>query len=248
MWAADSKEVSLQKPMRKSEACGLKDAGGRKKNRLHLVLWRSKFLMLALLPTYWSKHCFCQKDTTGITGEIGGNEMNEQKTTQDNCSTSASEDISAIVKRAEAGDTSALPALREVLDQKPQLVEDIGNLALQAERSLIDAMSGNNLMAKESLRRKLTSLRGDLAGVDPTPLERLLVERVVACWLQVQYADILYAQRLNKGELANISHIERLQEKAHNRYISAIKALAQIRRLDLPALQLNIADKQINIG
>jgi hypothetical protein len=47
-------------------------------------------------------------------------------------------------------------------------------------------------MIKETLCRNLELLRAALAGPNPTPIERLLVQRVVACWLQVQNASLRY--------------------------------------------------------
>ena len=40
----------------------------------------------------------------------------------------------------------------------------------------------------------LKQMRSELEGEDPTPLERRLVERVVATGLQVQCYETLYAQ------------------------------------------------------
>ena len=46
-----------------------------------------------------------------------------------------------------------------------------GDLARQAERSLIGKVAGNNLVFKEALLRKLELLRVELAGPTPTPTE-----------------------------------------------------------------------------
>ena len=35
---------------------------------------------------------------------------------------------------------------------------------------------------------------------------------------------------------------------AHNRYLSAIRTLAQVRRLQVPAMQVNIAEQQLNVA
>ena len=50
------------------------------------------------------------------------------------------------------------------------------------------------MWSREALPSKLELLRDELTGKNPTPIERLLVERVLACWLQVQVADIRDAQ------------------------------------------------------
>ena len=37
-------------------------------------------------------------------------------------------------------------------------------------------------------------------------------------------------------------------DQAERRYLRAIKALVEVRRLQLPAVQVNIGDKQINVA
>jgi hypothetical protein len=42
------------------------------------------------------------------------------------------------------------------------------------------------------------SLQFPQAGENPSPLERLLAERIALYWLQIQYFEIVYAQTLHK--------------------------------------------------
>ena len=37
-------------------------------------------------------------------------------------------------------------------------------------------------------------------------------------------------------------------DHAHRRYLSAIRTLAQVRKLLVPVVQVNIADRQVNVG
>jgi hypothetical protein len=122
-----------------------------------------------------------------------------------------------------------------------------GDLAYQAQRSFIEAAAGDNLVLQEALTRKLELLRNDLAGPSPTPVEKLLVERVVACWLQVHDADIRYAQARDLS-IRWPEYYQRRMDRAHRRYLSALKTLATVRRLALPVLigQVNIAARQKN--
>ena len=151
-----------------------------------------------------------------------------------------------LVHRAQRGDETALAPLREVL-KNPAYVNMLGgDLALQTQLTLIDKFSGNNLLYKESLRRKLELLRTDLAGAAPSALERLLVDRIVACWLHLHHLEAIYANRESMAlELGTF--YQRSISAAQKRYLSAIRALAQIRKLSLPVLQVNIAKKQVNV-
>ncbi|WP_439624847.1 hypothetical protein [Gemmata sp.] len=77
-------------------------------------------------------------------------------------------------------------------------------------------------------------------------MERLLVERVAACWLQVQDADIRAAQATN-ASFRQADYNQRRMDAAHKRYLSALKTLALVRKFAGPALQINLARKQINV-
>jgi hypothetical protein len=54
---------------------------------------------------------------------------------------------------------------------------------------------------------------------------------VVARWLNVYYIDALYAERLNNVTAQQGEYFQRRQEGAHRLYLSAIRTLAQVRRL-----------------
>ena len=104
-------------------------------------------------------------------------------------------------------------------------------------------------MAKAAIVRRLDALRRELAGPIPTPLERLLVDRVVVGWLAAAVAEGAYHQALERGVgHADDEFHQRRVERAQRRYLAAAKALAQVRRLQLPAVQVNIGDKQVNVA
>lgn len=153
-----------------------------------------------------------------------------------------------LMVRAEKGDETVLPDLRKWF-QDPVLVDMLGgDLARQAERSLLNSAAGKNLAFREAVLRKMELMRAELTGPNATPLERLLVERIVTCWLQLHYADIRLAQSEAKMTMEQGAYQEECRERAHRRYLSAIKTLATVRKLALPVLQVNIAKKQVNVA
>jgi hypothetical protein len=99
----------------------------------------------------------------------------------------------------------------------------------------VQLLCGPNLLLRESLTRKLEELRAELGGPSPSPLERLLVARVLACWLQVHYADTAYAQLKAASPAQHAAALKR-QNAAQQRYLQAVKALATVRKLLRPAL------------
>jgi len=155
-------------------------------------------------------------------------------------------DIFALVRRAEAGDKAAMTALRPLMNQVPGAWEMAGNLAIRAENARVNVAAGTDEILREALTRKLAALREELGG--GTPLEHLLVERVVACWLNVYYSDALYAKRLNDLTWAQSEYFQRRQERAHRQYLLSIRTLEQVRRLLVPAVQVNIGAQQLNVA
>jgi len=174
--------------------------------------------------------------------------MPNKQTKEAPSSRTTDKEFLALLKRAEQGDESAMPAIREAMKGSPGLWEQIGDLAASAERSLLQVIGGDNLYVREGVQRHLRRLRGDLLGSGSSPLERLLVERIAACWLQLQYADAIYAQNMKDMGIPWSEHHQRRIDRAHRRFLSAIKTLATVRKLALPVLQVNIGDKQVNVA
>ena len=53
---------------------------------------------------------------------------------------------------------------------------------------LIEVADGT-AASKESVRRSVAAMKQSLLGEQPTPLERMAVGRVVACWLFAHFVD-----------------------------------------------------------
>ena len=143
------------------------------------------------------------------------------------------DELARLVGRAERGDLSVLPALREALAANPHLWQTYGDLAMQAEGALVRLAAGSNLLLGESLLLKLRALKAELGGDGDSPLERLLVERVSASWLQTAYFDGLLAQAAGAGE-ARLRALQRQQDAASRRHLASIRQLAVVRRLLRP--------------
>jgi hypothetical protein len=142
--------------------------------------------------------------------------------------------LSEVIERANNGDQAALPAIRRFCEEDPEFAVTAigGNLAERVERALVETFS-KQLAFQEGVLAKARLLRAELAGPNPSPIERLLVERVAVCWLELHLADFLSAQ-VKVGEVATGEYYQRWQDRTHRRYLSAIKALATVRRLALP--------------
>lgn len=149
------------------------------------------------------------------------------------------------IDAARNGDVSTLPVLRKLVD-----LPSVGGtyylqpLSVEISDALIDKSTSQDLVAKESVRHQLSELKSELARDGSSALEMLLIDRIAICWLELSYYEMIYFQ--NMGDLSNSDasfYLQRINA-AEKRHIAAIKSLAQVRRLRIPLLMLNIADKQ----
>ena len=156
--------------------------------------------------------------------------------------------LNALLPAANAGNRTALRQLRSVLDATPQLWLEVGNLGRQAEMALMRVAAGDNPVVQEAIIRKLDILRSEVAGSHPSILERLLADRVAINWLALTLAEGTYYQALERGlEPVDEAVYQKRVDRAQRRYLAAIKTLAQIRKLGVPAVQVNIGEKQVNM-
>ena len=143
------------------------------------------------------------------------------------------DDVRTLLARAATGDRDALPALRALLDGRPGVWERLGDLAEHVRMAWVDRIGGSDVAVKEAMVRKAEGLRGELAAAGGTPLERLLIDRVVATWLEVHAAD-LDAAVVSDVLPEKVELAMKRQEAAGRRHTRAIESLASVRRL-LPA-------------
>jgi hypothetical protein len=142
------------------------------------------------------------------------------------------EHLEALVTRARQGDESVLPELRQHLDRHPQVWQTCGNLAAHAQAAWLNLVGGADLVIKESVRRQLDQRQQELAGPRPTALESLLVQRVLAALVQVNYIDIIYARAQSSNVTDVLLHeLQRRQESAGRCLTEAVKQLELARRL-----------------
>jgi hypothetical protein len=154
------------------------------------------------------------------------------------------ESFRALVKRAESGDKDSLPELRRMLEL-PRVAATI-DLARRVRDELLDKMTGRNLLNRELVSIEARRLREELLGTAATPVERLLVEQIVISWLQLHDTDLRTTRvsaHIRKG-----NHMYRRADLVHRRFLAALRALALVRRLAGPSLQVNIAERQVNVS
>ena len=156
--------------------------------------------------------------------------MNEARTATADEGVSA--DIRRLLEPAEAGDETALPALRELFDSRPDLWMALSDLSGRAERTLLRAAAGDNLLAQEALSRRLTVIKSELTSATASPQERLLADWVALTWLHVHLADLDAAASRHDGQPdgPRAREAQRRLDRAHRRYLTAHRQLALLTR------------------
>ena len=148
--------------------------------------------------------------------------------------------LDLLVDQSTKGDGEALKQLQEATSKVgyyEYLIDQFGDLARHAEHTLISALAGDNLLQVKGLAKRLKDLKKELAGPEPSPLELILVDRICCCWLAAYHAD-MNESHFKGATFAQGEYYQRRHDRAHRRFLSACKALAQVRRLLGPNVQL----------
>jgi len=140
-------------------------------------------------------------------------------------------ELRELIDRAQRGDETALPELRQLLNSTPELWQQVGDLAKHVESAWMKLLAGNDLFTMECIQRGAEQLRQDLLGDDSTPIERHMVERFVASWLQVQHAGVLAATSGSLSECQRKARRKRL-ENAQKYHLAAINQLLKVRKVN----------------
>jgi NADPH-dependent ferric siderophore reductase len=155
-------------------------------------------------------------------------------------------DLQSLVQQAMAGDESAFPAIIHVLDQCPDIWQQIAYVTKTVETAWIQTLAKEDMLATEILERQVTALKTSLKAGASSPLEDLVIESIATTWLAYKQAELAAAEQLkhygNALTQVQQNHLSACQKL----YLLAVKELARIRQLLTPrnTTVLNIANQQ----
>ena len=142
-----------------------------------------------------------------------------------------------------------LVELQAYLGKNPDLRDRISVLASTAKEHLLEkviAESGSRLLVREEME----GMRNKLTYKDSTPLEMLLIDSVLMCWLRLQYAECHMNYSMGgEQSFAQVDFADKMLTRAQNRYNRAIESLARVRRLSRPKNKksIDISVKTTNV-
>jgi hypothetical protein len=215
-------------------------AGARDRSRISMPYALLSLGRLSRLP-----------DTINMTAVSGGNDVSRTK--GDNLLAKAdqhltSDETMSLVRRFQDGDKAAENELVQRMKNDEQLAEVLSEAASTMRTKWFEYMNSNEF-TREVLATRALALKRSLLGDDPTVLESLLAEQIVTRNIAMEMAEAEYMSVMRAGSsFKKAEFYERTMDRASRRYVSAIKALAQVRRLQLPAVaQVNVATNQLNV-
>ena len=183
--------------------------------------------------------CCSPRDTTDTTAAHGGSDVSVLKfRPNDSIAPIIPVEVQVVIAAANVGDMSALPALKQALADHPELIERLGDLAVHVERGLVSLVAGPSLAASEAITAHLARMRLDLGEEASPPLEKLLIQRLVLCWLACHAAEIERASLLQNASSELLKAADKRVDRAHGRLMSATKTLATVRKLIAPGFRL----------
>jgi hypothetical protein len=130
----------------------------------------------------------------------------------------------------------------DVVKAKPdqRMLDDwvVGKLVVMA------AGKRGNENTKKVLREEVDGLVVELAGPNPTAVESMLARTAAILWFSLRLHERRYGDWATSEEgmtIVQSDHLQRRIDRTHRRLMSTIKTLATVRRLAVPALQINVA-------
>src|SRR5215212_650074 len=162
--------------------------------------------------------------------------------------------LQALSEKAENGDKEARKELRRALrESAPQIVLRASDIGRRGQWALIKTVA-NDPLTEEALLARLDLMRAEVSGPNPSPLEVLLTERICSLWLLIEVLEMLVSVQLladlpreQRSPMSYLQHVFKWQESANRRFLSAIRELARVRKLQsyTPGIQYNT---QINVA
>jgi len=146
-------------------------------------------------------------------------------------------EVKELLERGNSGDPTAVPELKKMFTENPELAAALGDLVRHAEQALLTLAAGESFTAREAIAHQVAQLRDRLARTAASELEKLLVDRVAVSWVEVYFGDVELAHQLlhGAGDAPASRAAARRLDRAHARYLAAVKALATVQKLLRPA-------------
>ena len=131
--------------------------------------------------------------------------------------------------------------LRELLTKHPaeRLWERIPGPLKVAEDFALEHSPGVTPGVRVCWRVQLADIRKELAGENPSEVERLLAQHVALCWLRLAEVELLYTSKLGTSHTLTVgAYYEKRLSMAQRRFTRACETLERVRMMRRRAGQI----------
>lgn len=143
-------------------------------------------------------------------------------------------ELKDLKRRAEAGDKSVVPRLKQVFRSSPELWRFAGNLTIQAKKAWVKRITNGDKYFQEAIVAAMNKEQDDLTDQNTSYIERMAYDQMILCRLQFEFLVTEDAKQSEKSP-AWIRVRDQKLSNAHNRYLKALAMYTTIKRLDLPS-------------
>jgi len=128
----------------------------------------------------------------------------------------------------------------------------VGMGELAESQALNTIVNGSGQGMRECWRQRLKVMRANLGHAESSPLERLLIQQVTLCWLNLNLTEYRHTNVMKQSiSLAQGIYWDKRLSMAQRRFTRACESLARVRRLlHRNPVQVNIAahgGQQVNV-
>lgn len=149
-----------------------------------------------------------------------------------------------------ASKTNALSGeeLQRVRQLVPEALLKTGiRLLKRMSDDITSSIACSDAFSREGVKHEVAQMHLDYGYLDATSqMEKHMIEHVIACYMRLWIAERDYTAAHSKEHTLTLGiYWEKRMLMLQTRYLRAVEMLAQVRRLKLPNVQINIADKQL---
>jgi hypothetical protein len=155
--------------------------------------------------------------------------------------------VSALMALAQAGDREAYAELQKIGEAQGISYTESWTSHLIRYR-LQDRASSTNLLARASIEEELAAVIRDLSDPRDGAIERLIIARAAICALDADLSELEHLRAIEHYDDARDAEVyDRRRDRAHRRLLATLKALADVRRINRPVVQVNVGDGNTNV-
>jgi hypothetical protein len=141
--------------------------------------------------------------------------------------------LAVFIEAANRGEENGpeVKALRKFLDDNKDFAKQHQVFAYSVRHAVMRKITQENGHF-ELLEREYETRRDSLGWADASPIERLMIERIMLCWLRLLWVENYNGSLMQGGvSIKESEFADRLLHRANSRYIRACESLSRMRLL-----------------